>query len=80
MVGGAPPFQAREQPREHLRSLAQRDVVTPEFEASVPQLDEDRNTSNSQPGEDGSKPCSISQRAASKLRSDHHARITSRST
>jgi hypothetical protein len=41
---------------------------------------EDFNTSNSQPGEDGSKPCSISQRAASRLRNDHHARITSRST
>ena len=34
----------------------------------------------SAPGEDGSKPCSISQRAASRLRNDHHARITSRST
>ena len=40
----------------------------------------DLSTSNSQPGEDGSKPCSISQRAASRLRNDHHARITSRST
>jgi Uma2 family endonuclease len=40
----------------------------------------DLSTSNSQPGEDGSKPCSISQRAASRLRSDHPARITSRST
>jgi hypothetical protein len=40
----------------------------------------DLSTSNSPPGEDGSKPCSISQRAACRLRSDHHARITSRST
>jgi hypothetical protein len=40
----------------------------------------DRSTSNSQPGEDGSKPCSISHRAATRLRSDHQARITSRST
>jgi len=40
----------------------------------------DLSTSNSQPGEDGSKPCSTSQRAARRLRSDHHARITSRST
>jgi hypothetical protein len=40
----------------------------------------DLSTSNSQPGEDGSKPCSISQRAARRLRNDHHARITSRST
>jgi hypothetical protein len=38
------------------------------------------STSNSQPGEEGSKPCSISHRAATRLRSDHHARITSRST
>src|SRR2546429_6888712 len=34
----------------------------------------DLSTSNSQPGEFGSKPCSISQRDASRLRSDHHAR------
>ena len=40
----------------------------------------DLSTSNSAPGEDGSKPCSISQRAATRLRHDHHARITSRST
>jgi len=40
----------------------------------------DLSTSNSQPGEFGSKPCSISQRETSRLRSDHHARITSRST
>jgi hypothetical protein len=40
----------------------------------------DLSTSNSAPGEDGSKPCSISQRAAPRLRHDHHARITSRST
>lgn len=40
----------------------------------------DLSTSTSQPGEDGSKPCSISQRMALRLRSDHHARITSRST
>jgi hypothetical protein len=40
----------------------------------------DLSTSSSQPGEDGSKPCSTSQRNASRLRSDHHARITSRST
>ena len=40
----------------------------------------DLSTSNSAPGEDGSKPCSISQRAAFRLRHDHHARITSRST
>ena len=39
----------------------------------------DLSTSNSAPGEDGSKPCSISQRAATRLRHDHHARITSRS-
>src|SRR4051812_19236715 len=39
----------------------------------------DLSTSNSQPGEDGSKPCSTSQRKASRLRSDHQARITSRS-
>ncbi len=39
----------------------------------------DLSTSNSQPGEDGSKPCSISQRAATRLRHDHHARTTSRS-
>jgi hypothetical protein len=40
----------------------------------------DLSTSNSAPGEDGSKPCSISQRAATRLRHDHHPRITSRST
>ena len=40
----------------------------------------DLSTSTSQPGEDGSKPCSTSQRTASRLRNDHHARITSRST
>jgi hypothetical protein len=40
----------------------------------------DLSTANSHPGADGSKPCSINQRAATKLRSDHHARITSRST
>ena len=40
----------------------------------------DLSTSNSAPGEEGSKPCSISQRAATRLRHDHHARITSRST
>jgi hypothetical protein len=40
----------------------------------------DLSTSTSQPGEDGSKPCSTSQRTARRLRSDHHARITSRST
>ena len=36
----------------------------------------DLSTSNSQPGEDGSKPCSISQRAATRLRHDHQARIS----
>jgi hypothetical protein len=40
----------------------------------------DLSTSNSQPGEDGSKPCSTSQRTTRRLRNDHHARITSRST
>jgi hypothetical protein len=35
---------------------------------------------DSQPGKDGSKPCSASQRMARRLRNDHHARITSRST
>ncbi len=40
----------------------------------------DLSTSNSAPGEDGSKPRSISQRAATRLRHDHHAWITSRST
>ena len=40
----------------------------------------DLSTSTSQPGEDGSKPCSTSQRTARRLRSDHHAWITSRST
>lgn len=39
----------------------------------------DLSTSISQPGADGSKPCSISQRTASRLRNDHHAWITSRS-
>ncbi len=39
----------------------------------------DLSTSNSQPGADGSKPCPTSQRATSRLRNDHHARITSRS-
>jgi mycothiol synthase len=37
------------------------------------------STSTSQPGCHGSKPCSISQRTPCRLRSDHHARITSRS-
>ena len=37
----------------------------------------DLRTSTSQPGEDGSKPCSTSQRIAVRLRSDHQARITS---
>ncbi len=40
----------------------------------------DLSTSNSQPGKDGSKPCSTSQRTATRLRHDHHPRITSRST
>lgn len=40
----------------------------------------DLKTSTSQPGEDGSKPCSTSQRIAVRLRSDHQARITSTST
>src|SRR5438552_18454701 len=39
----------------------------------------DLSTSTSQPGANGSKPCSISQRTASRLRNDHHAWITSRS-
>jgi hypothetical protein len=38
------------------------------------------STSTSQPGENGSKPCSTSQWTPSRLRNDHHARITSRST
>lgn len=38
------------------------------------------STSTSQPAANGSKPCSASQRTTSRLRSDHHARITSRST
>ncbi len=40
----------------------------------------DRSTSTSQPGRNGSKPCSMSQRIASRLRRDHQPRITSRST
>ncbi|NEW76802.1 transposase [Streptomyces rapamycinicus] len=40
----------------------------------------DLSTSTSQPGANGSKPCSTSQRTPSRLRNDHHARITSRST
>jgi hypothetical protein len=40
----------------------------------------DLSTSTSQPGANGSKPCPASQRTTSRLRSDHHARITSRST
>lgn len=40
----------------------------------------DLSTSTSQPGANASKPCSISQRTTSRLRNDHHARITSRST
>ncbi len=39
-----------------------------------------RSTSTSQPGADGSKPCSTSQRTAVRLRKDHHARMTSMST
>ena len=39
-----------------------------------------RSTSTSQPGADGSNPCSTSQRITDRLRSDHHPRITSRST
>ena len=39
-----------------------------------------RSTSNSHPGASGSKPCSSSQRAAVRLRSDHQARIAPRST
>lgn len=38
------------------------------------------STSISQPGAAGSKPCSISQRTARRLRNDHHAWITLRST
>ncbi len=40
----------------------------------------DLSTSTSQPGANGSKPCSTSQRTFSRLRTDPHARITSRST
>jgi hypothetical protein len=40
----------------------------------------DLSTSTSQPAENGSKPCSTSQRTARRLLNDHHARITSRST
>ncbi|CAL9420864.1 hypothetical protein SUDANB67_03040 [Nocardiopsis dassonvillei] len=40
----------------------------------------DLSTSTSQPGAKGSKPCSTSQRTPSRLRNEHHARITSRST
>ncbi len=40
----------------------------------------DRSTSTSHPGAFGSKPCSISQRIASRLRTDHHPRMASRST
>jgi hypothetical protein len=40
----------------------------------------DLNTSTSRPGQDGSKPCSTSERIASRLRNDYHARITSRPT
>ena len=54
-------------------------TMPPEGETVQPHTWE-RSTSNSQPGEDGSKPCSISQRAATRLRSDHQPRITSRST
>lgn len=39
----------------------------------------DLSTSTSQPGANGSKPCSINQRTISRLRNDHHAWITSRS-
>jgi hypothetical protein len=40
----------------------------------------DLSTSTSQPGANGSKPCSSSQRIARRLRNDHHPWITSRST
>lgn len=40
----------------------------------------DLSTSTSHPGRHGSKPCSTSQRTALRLRNDHHARITSKST
>jgi hypothetical protein len=40
----------------------------------------DLSTLTSQPGKDGSKPSSTSKRTASRLRNDHYARITSRST
>ncbi len=53
-------------------------LAAPE-DAAQPHI-RDLSTSTSQPGEDGSKPCSTSQRIASRLRSDHHPRITSRST
>jgi hypothetical protein len=40
----------------------------------------DFRTSISQPGENGSKPCSTSQRTDSRQRIDHQARTMSRST
>lgn len=65
------------QPRAAGRSLADqlrsiRQLVVPQWEGSGDVLHHawDLRTSISQPGEDGSKPCSISQRMAVRLRSD----------
>ncbi|GAA1388222.1 hypothetical protein GCM10009639_14430 [Kitasatospora putterlickiae] len=54
-------------------------LTRPARASDAPHIRE-RSTSTSQPGAKGSKPCSTSQRTASRLRNDHHARITSRST
>ncbi len=55
-------------------------IVRDGSDGAIYVLSWDLSTANSQPGEDGSKPCSISHRAATSPLNDHHARITSRST
>jgi hypothetical protein len=68
--------KCRRAPEEMVCSMHQNALVT--VRPAQPHS-RDLSTSNSQPGADGSKPCSTSQRATSRLRNDHHARITSRS-
>ena len=79
--GGRPAGEPRRSRgyRSHCRSARYEGAVTADQGFVQPHI-RALSTSTSQPGEDGSKPCSTSQRIASRLRNDHHARITSRST
>ena len=50
-------------------------IVRDGSDGAIYVLSWDLSTAISRPGEDGSKPCSISHRTATRHRNDHHARI-----